>query len=126
MDCKLTQGILENGGNDEALDAQLALPDESSISVNLKIQRLKMHKMTVLDVCFCLKISVERTDKIDDGTIPKQRDNRQTLCRRRANAWWNPSRMMFYLVTFVLSPILPRKMVHRKQYECSIVISRNV
>ena len=38
---ELTQGILENGGNDEALDAQLALPDESSISVNLKIQELK-------------------------------------------------------------------------------------
>ena len=38
---ELTQGILENGGNDEALDSQLALPDESSISVNLKIQELK-------------------------------------------------------------------------------------
>ena len=36
MVAELTQGILENGGNDEALDAQLALPDESSISVNLK------------------------------------------------------------------------------------------
>jgi adenylate cyclase len=60
---ELTQGILEQGGMDEALDAQLSLPDEPSISVNLKVQELKNAKDSRIG-CLLLFEDISREKRI--------------------------------------------------------------